>query len=173
MGFFANFKRSRHRSKAWDQAYGFRKAGRFAEAAKVCERIASESLQYNELIYADDCHDAFKDWLKAANPENALQNARNALRVIGTSDWMLEMDDTLGKICSTVGELYGAGYAAAAELFANEINAELARHKLPPRFETKHGKFPVNCPQCGGNLPFTYSDISVTCPFCNSVIAAE
>jgi hypothetical protein len=173
MGLFNNFKRNRHRSKAWDEAYAYRKAGKFAEAAKVCERIAAESLQYNELIYAGDCHDAFKDWLKAADPENAMRTARDALRVIGSSDWMIEMDDTRDDICRIVGEFYEAGYGAAADLFANEINAELARHQLPPRFETKHGKFPAACPQCGGNLPFTYSDVSVTCPFCNSVIAAE
>ncbi len=173
MGVFTNFKRNRHRRKAWREAYAYRRAGKFAEAAKVGERIAADSLKYNELIYADDCHDAFKDWLKAANPDQAMQNARDALRVIGTSDWMLERDDSMASFCNMVGEFVGAGYSTAAELFANEINAELARHKMAPRFETKHGKFPAACPQCGGNLPFTYSDVSVTCPFCKSVIGAE
>ena len=172
MGFFTDFKRNRRRSKAWDEAYAYRSANKFAEAAKVYERIASESLQYNELIYVGDCHDAFTDWLKAADPENALRIARDALRVVGSSDWIIKMDHTLEDICKMVGEFYGAGYGTAADLFANEINAELVRNHLPPRFESKHGKFPAACPQCGGNLPFTYSDVSVTCPFCKSVIAA-
>lgn len=173
MRFFENFRRDRRRSKAWSEAYGFRKAENFAEAAKVYERLALESLQYNELIYEGDCHDAFNYWIKAGNPENALRNARDALRVIGDSDWITDSVDTVDDVCKMVGELYGAGYAPAADVLANEINAKLVAHKLPARFETKHGKFPTACPQCGGVLPFTYSDSSVTCPFCSSAVRAE
>jgi hypothetical protein len=93
--------------------------------------------------------------------------------VVSASDWIIEYENTIGDVCKMVGEFYGAGYASAAEIFANEINAELLKHKLTPRFETKHKKFPAACPQCGGTLPFTYSDVSVTCPFCSSVIRAD
>lgn len=79
MGFFTEFRQNRRRSKAWDEAHGYGRSGNFAAAAEVYERLAAESLQYNELI----------------------------------------------------------------------------------------------CPQCGGTLPFTYNDVSVTCPFCSSVIRAE
>jgi len=173
MGFFTEFRRNRRRSKAWDEARDYRTTGNFGAAAEVYERLAKESLQYNELIYEGDCHDAFKYWLKADNPENALRNARNALKVVSASDWIIEYDDTMDDVCKMVGELYGAGYTPAAEIFANEINAELVKHKIKPRFETKHTKFPTACPQCGGTLPFTYSDVSVTCPFCSSVIRAD
>jgi hypothetical protein len=173
MGFFTEWGQNRRRRKGWDEAHAYGRSGNFAAAAKVYERLATESLQYNELIYEGDCHDAFEFWLKAANPENALRNARAALKVVSASDWIIESDDTIDDVCKMVGELYGAGYESAAEIFANEINTELVKHELKPRFQTKHGKFPMACPQCGGTLPFTYSDVSVTCPFCSSVIRAE
>jgi tetratricopeptide (TPR) repeat protein len=173
MGFFTNFKRDRRRRKSWDEAYALIHTGKFAEAARIYEQMAAESLEYNELIYEGDCHDAFKVWLKAGNADNALTNARDALRVISNSDWIRLSEGTVDDFCKMVGEFYGAGFEPAADVFANEINAELVKHKLPPRFETRHGKFPSACPQCGGTLPFTYSDVSVTCPFCNSVFRAE
>src|SRR5882672_3349383 len=80
MSFRTKFRRSRHRRKAWNEAYAFRKAGKFAEAAQVSERLAAETLKYNELIYADDCYDAFKDWLKAEDPDSALRNGRRTAR---------------------------------------------------------------------------------------------
>jgi len=141
MGLFTNFKRNHRRNKAWNEARSYRQAGNFAEAAKVWERLAPEALEYNELIYADDCRDAFKLYLQARDPESALRNARNALRVISDSGWITKSDHTVDDICAMVGELYGGGYAPAAEIFANEINAELVKHNLAPRFETKHGKF--------------------------------
>jgi len=61
----------------------------------------------------------------------------------------------------------------AADAFANEINEQLVTKGLPARLETKHGKFPTTCSQCGGALPFTYSEVNLTCPFCSSVIHAE
>ena len=173
MGLFTNFNRNRRRNKAWDEAYKYRSAGNFAEAARVYERLATESLQYNELIYAGDCHDALKYWLKASDPESALANARNALRVIGNSVWMTDSSSDVEDICNMVGEFYAAGYEAAAEVFANEINTALAKRNLKPRFQTKHGRFPAACPHCGSPLPFTYSDLSVTCAFCETVISAE
>jgi len=173
MGFFANFKRKRRRQKAWDETYRLKGDGNFAEAARVYEQLAAESLEYNELIYEDDCHDAAECWLKAASPEMALRNARNALEVIANTVWIKDSSATVDDICKMVGEFYEAGYAPAADTFANEINAALIRNGLPPRFDTKHGKFPATCPQCGGALPSAFTDLSVTCPFCNTVVHAE
>lgn len=173
MGFFADFRRSRRRRKAWDEAYRFKHAGNFAAAAGVYERLAADSLPDNELIYEDDCHDAFRMWLKAKNVDSALIQARNALRVISDSDWLSMSSDTVDDLCKMVGELYVAGYATAADAFEREINEQLVAHNLPPRSETKHGLFPTTCPQCGGALPFTYSDVSLTCPFCSCVIRAQ
>src|SRR5258706_8708237 len=133
MGLFTNFKRGHRRNKAWNEAYRYRHANNFAEAAKVWEHLAPEALEYNELIYADDCRDAFKLYLQAKDPESALRNARNALRVISDSGWITKSDSTLDDICAMVGELYGAGDATAAEIFSNEINTELVKHNLPPR----------------------------------------
>jgi hypothetical protein len=172
MGFFADFKRNRRRRKAWDEAYSFKRAGNFAAAAGVYERLAAESLTYNELIYESDCHDAFANWLEARNVDNALAQARAALSVIGATDW-IRSDSTVDDFCKMVGELYVAGYATAADAFQQEINAQLVAHNLPPRTVTKRGKFPETCPQCGGTLPFTNSDESLTCPFCSCVIRAE
>jgi hypothetical protein len=173
MGFFADFKRNRRRSKGWDEAHRFKRAGQFAEAAGVYERLAADSLQYNELIYEGDCHDAFKFWLKAMNVDNALTQARNALRVISDSNWLRMSSETVDDLCKMVGELYVAGYATAADTFLREINEQLVAHDLPPRSEVKHGKFPTTCPQCAGTLPSTYSDESLTCPFCGCVIRAQ
>ena len=130
-------------------------------------------LQYNELIYEGDCHDAFLMWLAARNVDNALAQARNALRVISDSGWLSMSDGTVDDLCKMVGELYVAGYATAADTFFREINEQLVAHNLPPRTEARHGKFPATCPQCGGTLPFTNSDESLTCPFCSCVIRAE
>ncbi len=132
MGLFTNFKRSHRRNKAWNEAYRYRHANNFAEAAKVWEHLAPEALEYNELIYADDCRDAFKLYLQAKDPESALRNARNALRVISDSGWITKSDSTLDDICAMVGELYGAGDATAAEIFSNEITP------APLRNEARH-----------------------------------
>src|SRR5215831_20117247 len=94
MGFFLDFKRNRNRRKAWQEAYDYKRAGKFAEAARVYERIAAESLEYNELIYAGDCHDAVACWLKASQPEMALRNARDALRVIAKTGWLKDSNTT-------------------------------------------------------------------------------
>jgi hypothetical protein len=173
MGFFADFRRNRRRSKAWDEAYSFIRVGNFAAAASVYERLAADSVQHNELIYESDCHDAFKMWLKAMNVDNALTQARNALRVISASDWLSSSSDTVDDLCKMVGELYVAGYATAADAFSSEINEQLVAHDLPARSQIKHGKFPTTCPQCGGSLPSTYSDESLTCPFCSCIIHAQ
>src|SRR5215475_12125399 len=106
MGFFANFKRKRRRQKAWDETYRLKGDGNFAEAARVYEQLAAESLEYNELIYEDDCHDAAECWLKAASPEMALRNARNALEVIANTVWIKDSSATVDDICKMVGEFY-------------------------------------------------------------------
>lgn len=173
MGFFTNFRRSRRRSGAWGEANRFKRAENFAAAAVVYERLAADSRQYNELICQDDCHDAFKMWLKAKNVDQALVQARNALSVIVDTCWFNSSSDELDDLFKMVGELYAAGYATAADAFAREINQQLVAHNLPPRSETRHGHFPTTCPQCGGTLPFSYSDESVTCPFCSCVIRAQ
>jgi hypothetical protein len=173
MGFFANYRRKRSRAKARDEAYRHCHAGEWTEAAEVYERMAAEVREDNELIYEDDCHDAVRTWLKANNPEAALRNARSALNVIANSDWINLSKDTVEDICQMVGEFYAAGYGTAADMFAGDINAALAAHNQPLRFETNHGKFPALCPQCGGTLPSNYSDSSVTCSFCGSVIHGE
>jgi len=172
-GFFAKFRRGRRRNKGWDEAYRFKKAGNFAAAAEVYQKLAADSLADNELIYEGDCHDAFIMWLQAKNIDNALGQARSALRVTSDSGCLNWSSSTVDDLCKMVGELYVAGYATAADAFANEINEQLVAKGLPARLETKHGKFPTTCPQCGGALPFTYSDDSLTCPFCSSVIHAE
>lgn len=92
--------------------------------------------------------------------------------VIANTDW-LKNSNTTDDICKLVGEFYEAGYAPAANSFANEINAALLAHQLPLRFDTKHGKFPAVCPQCGGALPSAFTDLSLTCPFCGTSIHAE
>jgi hypothetical protein len=126
MGFFTEFKRNRRRSKAWDEARAYDRSGNFAAAAEVYERLAADSLQFKELIYEGDCHDAVNYWLKAGKPEDALRNSRAALKVVSATDWIIECENTIDDVCKIVGELYGAGYAPAAEMFANEINAELS-----------------------------------------------
>jgi hypothetical protein len=172
MSLFEDFRRSRRRNKAWKEAHHFKRAGNFAAAAEVYERLSTDSLHY-ELIYEDGCHDAFKLWLKASNVEKALIQARNALRVISDSDWISKSSDTVDDLCKIVGELYAAGYLSAADTFSREINEELIAHGLPARFDIKRGQFPTSCPQCGGSLPSTFNEESLTCPYCGSVIHGQ
>src|SRR5436190_535321 len=133
MGFFADFRRSRRRSRAWDEAHRFKRVENFAAAAGVYERLAADSRQYNELICQDDCHDAFTLWLKANDVDQALVQARNALSVIGGTSWFTSSSDEVADLFEMVGELYAAGYATAADTFAREINEQLVAHDLPPR----------------------------------------
>jgi hypothetical protein len=173
MGLFTNFQRSRRRSKAWGQAYEFKKQGKLAEAAGVYERLAEDSFQYNLLIYGGDCHDAFKLWLEAKNIDNAMREARKALHALSEKSWLKMSTSAVDELSKMVGELYVSGYATAADTFAREINEQLVLNGLPPQLEIRRGKFPTTCAQCGGALPFTYSESSIPCPFCGAVVHAE
>jgi hypothetical protein len=172
MGFLTNLRRNRFRRKAWSDAYDLRKSGDLVGAAKVCEQLAADSLTFNELIYARDCHDAFQDWLKAGEVAKALTNARNALKLIANSTWFPD-DDIVQDICGMVGELYTAGYTEDADEFACEIDAEYVKHGYQSKFKSKHGNFPITCPQCGAVLPQAENETTITCPFCNSVIHSD
>lgn len=173
MGIFTEFRRRRRRSKAWGQAYDFKRQRKFAEAAAVYERLAEDSFKYNLFIYSGDCHDAFRLWLEAKNIDNAMREARKALHAISEKGWIKTSKSAVDDLCKIVGELYVSGYATAADTFAREINEQLEKNGLPPRLEIRRGKFPTTCPQCAGALPFSYSESSVTCTFCGSVVRAD
>lgn len=173
MGFFTEFRRDRRRSKAWSRAYDFKKQGKFAEAAAVYDLLAEDSLQYNVLICAGDCHDAFKLWLEAKDIDNAMCEARKALRILSENGWLKTSTTAVDDICKIVGELYVSGYVHAADTFAREINEQLVLSGLPPKLEISRGKFPTTCPQCGGALPLTYTESSIKCPFCEAVVHSE
>ena len=165
---FREYLRDRRRSKSWREAYDLAQAGRYAEAADVYARRAAEALEYNELIYASDCHDAFKMWIKANEIGRALEEARKALRVLSDTGWLSKSDDSVEKLRGLAGELYVAGYAAEAETFLSEIKEESAAHGSAPA----GGKLPAACPQCGGLLSAARGEAEVTCAYCGSTIRA-
>jgi hypothetical protein len=169
---FREYLRDRRRSKSWSEAYDLARAGKYAEAADIYAGRAAESLKYNELIYASDCQDAFKMWIKAKNVERALEEARNALRVLSDTGWLSKSDDSVEKLSGLAGELYVAGYAAEAESFLREINEQLAAHGLPHASAPEGAKLPTACPHCGGLLSPPRGETEVTCSYCGSVIRA-
>jgi len=154
-----------------DQVYDLRHAGKYAEAGEVNLQRA-EAFRSNELIYIDDCCDAVKDMLEGEKPERALEIARMALKVISPTSWFPE-DKSCQELFELVGDFYARGYGEAAEQFAEDINAQLRKQKLPERFARHRGTLPSECPNCGGILPQTLSDVSVKCPFCGLVVRSE
>src|SRR5690242_17550419 len=97
MGLFGKFLKKRKDSKDLRQAIDFESEHNYAAAATAYAERAKLNLNGskddNELIFADDCIDSFKDWIKAGNREEALNQARRALQGYLLGDWLAEDDD--------------------------------------------------------------------------------
>src|SRR5438270_10301885 len=109
MAFIQDYLRDLHRKHAREEADRFLREGKYAEAAGVYQRMAEEILPHNELIYASDCHDAFRMWLRAKRSAEAVEPARSALRVLSDTDWLGNSSDAVDDLCQMVTELHAAG----------------------------------------------------------------
>ena len=177
---FREYLRDRRRRKVWGEAYDLAGDGKHAEAAGVYARLAAQMLQDGEpswhTIY---CHEAFQSWLKAKNPECALQEARQALGALSdacrrfSDSRRFSLSSSVEQLSAMVGELYMAGYAAEADTFLREVNEQLAANGLPHiPAAGGGGKLPTTCPQCGGSLSPLRGDDKVPCTSCGCVVRA-
>src|SRR5262249_46892806 len=92
MGLFDKFRRNRNSNKLGTIASKAEAEHRYADAAEARAEEAKQALPDNELIFADDCIYAFKDYLLAGNPAEALNQARRALQGYMLSDWLKDED---------------------------------------------------------------------------------
>jgi hypothetical protein len=79
-----------------DEAEEAQTHGDFPRAAAAYMKAAADYLDDNALIYAQYCHQAFLVWLKAKQPDRALNLARQVLKVMDDSNWLKNsMDEVL------------------------------------------------------------------------------
>lgn len=184
--FFEDYFQERRREKVNDKAYELAQQEKFAEAAEVYIRFAPELLKYSspgygQLMYCVYCHYAFEMWIKAKDAGNALQQARNALRVLSSNDgsWLkYDSGKQAEKVLAMIGELYIAGYTAEADLFSKEVNEQLEKYDVPLRsvvgpVRESGGKFPSLCPHCGAKLPSGTNKAALECSYCETVTYAQ
>lgn len=176
--FIREYLRDRRRSKTFYKAFRLAGDNKFTEAAEIFIGLANESLQYNELIYSGDCQYAFKYFLQAGDMPRALEQARNALRVLSLKEWTIKSESSIEKLSAMVGALYLAGYGAEAEAFSDEVNEQLKIHGLSIRVSASaagykaslegNPKLVKTCSQCGGKLPAS-SGGEIKCLYCGSI----
>jgi hypothetical protein len=180
MGFLAKiFKKQKIRSKR-DAAVAFETEHNYEAAAKEYASRASLELEDNELIFADDCLDSAKNWIKAGNREEALNEARRALQGYMLDDWLKDDDEKadeeyLKNLTDMVGDLRRAGFNAEADAFLTDINNALAKIGLKPvslLVMSEENTFPADCPHCGAAVTYRGNLDSINCPFCGGVINA-
>ncbi len=173
------YRRKRHAHDVLDETFRLDREGRYADAAERFTGLAGEYTQENPLIYQLYSHDAFNEWLKAKNVDQAMRQASDVLRLLSDTGWLGKSSEAVDDLSKMVGELYVAGYQSEAAWLAEEINRQLVAHGLPARMKQaggmaggvlKAGQFPSVCPQCGGGLPAASGENELTCPYCGSVI---
>lgn len=177
MGIFAKvFKKHKKRSKR-DAAIAFEMEHNYEAAAKEYADRASLDLEDNELIFADDCLDSAKNWIKAGNREEALNEARRALQGFMLDDWLKDDDDGeyLKELTDMVGDLRRAGFAAESDAFLTDINNALLKLDMKPvslLVMSEENRFPPDCPHCGAAITYRGNLDSISCPFCGGIVNA-
>lgn len=171
--------RERRRSAAVDRAIELDGKGDFAGAARVYEDFALESLSETTLMSSLYRRYAFEEWLNAKEPQNALRQALEALRLLCDDDgkWIKsDNGENADEVISMVSQLYAAGYPEQASELAAEANKQFEKYGLTVRCAAEpviRSKFPAVCEQCGGRLPESPFAIAIECPFCHTIIYAE
>ncbi len=177
--YIRGYLRERRRDKVVGRAIDLDQAGKYVEAAEIYAAFAVESLAESELMASLYHQYAFEMWLKANDPQNALDQARHALRMLCTPDgkWLTyNSGENAEKVIVMVSQLYAAGHTAEGQHLASEANEQFEIFGLPVRCAAapvRRSEFPPACPQCAGTLPNSPFHASITCPFCKSVIYAE
>ena len=162
------------RRRVVHRAIGLSYEERHPEAARLYSEYASLLLPDSPLHYCLYSLYSFEQWLKAARPDEALVQARNALGCLSANDGELLKYDS-GEFADTpmemAAKLYGAGYVREAEEFSRELNARLEEFGVPMRCvldPAGRKVFPSACERCGGALPASTHQDSIVCPFCRS-----
>ncbi|HYJ92611.1 MAG TPA: hypothetical protein VEV84_14980 [Pyrinomonadaceae bacterium] len=177
MGIFGKLFRSHRTDKQRRKAIDLEFEHKYAEAAQAYAERAKLDLPDNELIFADDCIDSFKNWIKARNSEEALNEARRALQGYLLGDWLSEEKDddneNLKSLQEMVSDLRAAGFLKESDAFLNDINNALRSLGLKPisiLVISEENHFPPECPHCGGTITYRGSLDTINCPFCGGVI---
>ena len=176
MGFIKNFLNKRKANRLQSEAIDSEFDDRWADAAKDYAAEASLEME-NELIFADDCLDSAKNWIKAGNREEALNQGRRALQGYMLGDWLKSDQDGeyLKTLTDLVGDLKRAGYAAEADALLTDINnalRSLGEKPVSLIVMTDENRFPADCPHCGATITYTGNLDTINCPFCNGVVHA-
>ncbi len=182
--FLRDYLLERQRMKVWSKAYDLAKKEKYQEAAEVYNNFAPRLLEYNkvgfgELMYCTYCNYAFGLFIKAKDVENALQQARNALKILIQNDgkWIkYNSGEQANDLLKMVVALYGEGYIAEGDTLSREINEQFEKYDVPLRCiaaPAQRNKFPSICPQCGGKLPYSPNHKAIKCPFCEITIYSQ
>jgi len=177
MGVFGKFFRKRKAIQKENDAIGYETEHKYDEAAKAWAERASAELTDNELIFADDCLDSCKDWIKAGNIEEALNQARRSLQGFMLDDWLKDDEDGeyLKELTDTVALMKKAGHDKEADLFLTDINNALRSIDVKPvslLVLSDENRFPADCPHCGAAISYIGNLDTINCPFCAGVIHA-
>jgi len=174
------FRRKPSAAKLIDrEAIDLEEKGDFLTAAET--RAKQASLDYaetdNELILADDCVDAAKDFIKAGDAPQALDQARRALQAYMLDDWLAKDSDEeyLHDLIDIVSCMHDGGHLNEAIEFLNDINAALAKFGREPVAVAVLGtlyRFPDVCPHCGAALHATGVTDEIECPYCAGCVHA-
>ncbi|HEY2867216.1 MAG TPA: hypothetical protein VGJ02_09000 [Pyrinomonadaceae bacterium] len=179
MGILGKFFRRHRAGKAQTKAIDLEYDHKYAEAAQVYADRAKLDLPDNELIFADDCIDSFKNWIKAGNREEALNEARRALQGYLLGDWLTDDGDDDGENLKTlkdlIDDLREAGYTAEADAFLADVNNALVKFGRKPVsivVVSTEFRFPDICPHCGGAITYRGHLDEIDCPFCSGHVRA-
>ena len=173
-----DFFRSRRREKLVSRAISLAHDAKHADAAAIYEQVAVHAIEESELLASLYHGYAFQEWLAAREPKRAFDQARNVLRMLTAKDgkWLTyDSGENADQLVSMVSKLYAAGFLYEGEKLAIESNLALEKYGLPVRCSVapvRRSKFPSLCVQCGGTLPQTAFEMSVTCMFCSTVVYA-
>lgn len=182
--FLRGYLLEKQRERICGKAYDLAKKEKYKEAAEIYTNFAPKLLEYDdigfgELMYCIYCKYAFEMWMKAKDVENALQQARNALKILIKNDgkWLkYNSGEQANDLLKMVVALYGEGYIAEGDNLSREINQQLEKYDVPLRCiasPVHRNKFPSICPQCGGKLPYSPNHNAIKCPFCETTIYSQ
>ena len=179
MGILGKFFRGRRADKEQRKAIDLEYEHKYAEAAQVYAERAKLDLPDNELIFADDCIDSFKNWIKAGDRDEALNEARRALQGYLLGDWLTEDTDDDGEYLKSlegmVGDLRQAGFLPEADAFLRDVNnalVKLGRQPISVMVVETEYRFPDTCPHCGGMICYRGHLDEIDCPFCGGHVHA-
>ena len=174
--YIRNFRRDRRHDDVITRAIDLAQAEKYGEAAEIYSSFAVESRAESDLMASSYHQMSFKMWVKAKEAGKALEEARSSLRMLSTDDgkWLkYNAGEKADGVIQMVSQLYAAGYTDEGQALSAEANTQFETFGLHVRCAAapvRRSEFPSLCTQCGGSLPPGLFDLSITCPFCQTVI---